>query len=163
MSLTHDRLREVLRYNKRTGVFTWKVAAAHRRKAGDVAGNGSGYQGRRRIRIDGTLYYAYRLAWFYVMGSWPENKIDHRNGDPTDDRWTNLRDVTHGVNMQNQRRATRRNATGLLGAHVTREGRFTSSITTDHKKKRLGSFDSAEAAHEAYLKEKRRSHPGCTI
>ncbi|HSV48409.1 MAG TPA: HNH endonuclease [Ramlibacter sp.] len=116
-----------------------------------------------RIRIDGQLYYRYRLAWFYMTGIWPSHGIDHRNGDSSDDRWENLRDVTQSVNMQNLKRAPRHSSTGLLGAHRTRYGTFESTIQANKRKRRLGTFESPEEAHAAYLTAKRQDHPGNTL
>jgi len=44
----------------------------------------------------------HRLAWLLQTGSWPSNEIDHINGVRDDNRWSNLRDVSRAVNMQNQ-------------------------------------------------------------
>jgi hypothetical protein len=100
--LTHERLREVLIYERATGLFRWRTKISKKTIIGEIAGcltrEGSGYQ-RVRIRIDGTLYKAHRLAWFYETGQWPEHEIDHINGDATDNRFQNLRDVTHRENQ----------------------------------------------------------------
>ena len=36
--LTHSRLREVLRYDRRTGIFTWRAPASHCVRVGARAG-----------------------------------------------------------------------------------------------------------------------------
>ena len=100
-----DRLHDVLHYDPLTGVFRWRVARGSR-AAGDVAGGISG-AGYRQIGIDGRYYQASRLAWLYTTGEWPDGEIDHKNGVHDDNRWDNLRDVTHTENNQNQRRAPR--------------------------------------------------------
>lgn len=161
-TLTHARLLQALRYEPTTGKFFWRIRAAHRRFPGEPAGSPS-KDGRIRIRIDGTLYYGYRLAWFYMTGAWPANNVDHINGDQTDDRWENLRDVTQAINLQNQRRAPKHSRTGRLGVHATPDGRFTSEIKAGKTRLRLGTHDTPDAAEAAYLKAKRTLHPGSTI
>lgn len=149
--LTQVRLREVLRYNQRTGVFTWRVQLAHRVKPGDVAGcNDSGYQ---RIRVDGRLYYAHRLAWLYVTGTWPRHNIDHRIS--LSNRFKNLRDVVQRTNTENQRRT--------VGATRLPDGRWKAQIKVAQKNHALGVFKTKTLARRAYLKAKRQLHVGCTL
>ncbi len=86
--LTQARLREVLQYNPRTGVFRWRRdAGTFNPMKGKIAG-GRKPPGRLTIRIDFKNYYAHRLAWLYVHGVWPPSKIDHKNDDGLDNRRT---------------------------------------------------------------------------
>ena len=159
--LTYERLREVLHYDPETGVFTRLVRTSNRIKVGDVAGCSAG-DGYVQIRVDGVRYLAHRLAFLWMTGEWPRDMIDHINGVRDDNRFANLRPATRAENMQNQRRAMSNSQTGLLG--VTRVGkRFMATIQVDGRKIHIGTFDTPEQAHEAYLAAKRRLHPGCTI
>jgi hypothetical protein len=162
IKLTAERLRQALHYEPMTGEFTWLIRGAHRRNPGDAAGSPS-KDGRIRIRIDGELFYRYRLAWMYMTGQWPTFHIDHINGNQTDDRWLNLRDVTQSVNLQNLRHAPKHSTTGLLGAHRRSHGRFESQIQLAGRRYFLGTFDTPEESHAAYLKAKRKYHEGCTL
>ena len=159
--LTQERLKEVLHYDPKTGNFTRLVRTSARIKIGDIAGSNRG-GGRRQISVNGKIYLSSRLAWLYMTGAWPANQIDHKNGVRGDDRFSNLRDVDGFINQQNRRRAQNGNKTGLLGAHVAR-GRYESRIMVNGKNHWLGSYQTAELAHAAYLKVKRKFHPGCTI
>lgn len=161
-TLTQTKLRFLLDYDQTTGVFTWRVNKPPRAKAGDrpMSPTKAGYL---RVRIDNHLYYQHRLAWLYVNGTWPSGKIDHINGDVRDNRIGNLRDVDHRTNLQNLRSPHSDNRTGKLGVSRTEAGKYTASIKVQNKRIRLGRFDSAEAAHEAYLLAKRELHKGCTI
>lgn len=124
--ITQKRLHELLDYSPDTGLFTWKVARAGRIKAGDVAGNlnNTGYI---QITVDGTAYYAHRLAWLYIHGKFPENHIDHINGVRDDNRISNLRDVTPQENTSTllSRKNTSDNMplgkTGVKGVSVHRK------------------------------------------
>lgn len=161
MSLTQAKLKELLRYEPLTGLFTWLVQKSNRVCVGGVAGviNDRGYI---QIKIDGSAYKAHRLAWLYMTGAWPQLEIDHKNGIRNDNKWRNLRDVTRFINHQNQRKAQRHNKTGFLG--VTQRGKhFPATITVNKKSCSLGTYLTPELAHEAYLKAKRELHEGCAI
>lgn len=160
--LTAQRLRELLHYDPDTGVFTRAVSQKGRNgRAGCVAG-GKTDSGYIRIGIHNRLHMAHRLAWLYVFGAWPAGVVDHIDGDKTNNRIENLRDVSTSVNMQNQRTAQAKNASGFLG--VTRHGnRFEASIKLNGVNHYIGSYATPETAHEAYVSVKREIHDGCTI
>lgn len=159
--MNQERLKEFLKYDPETGIFRWRSRPInHRVDVGDVAG----YSGERgvQIRIDGVLHLAHRLAWLYMTGSFPKLHIDHKNGDPQDNRWKNLRDVSRSVNLQNQRHARKNNTTGMLGVARNRN-RFKAVIVVKGAPINLGTFKTPEEAHEVYLEAKRKFHQGCTI
>jgi len=158
--LTIDRLHQVVDYNQKTGVFIWKHRERHKNTIGQVATKSHMYE-YLGICIDGVRYPAHRLAWLYVHGEWPK-MIDHVNGCKTDNKIENLRSVSAKTNTQNIRKATKRNLTGLLGVYLF-NGKYKSCIRVNKKTVHLGTFDSKESAHEAYLIAKRTHHIGCTI
>lgn len=160
--LTQDRLKAVLDYNPETGVFVWKEWRGGKAHAGTAAGRLSrGYVG---IGVDGRRYRAHRLAWLYVTGEWPADEIDHINGAKADNRWVNLRQADRSINNQNRVRAHRNNTTGVLGVRpMLGTTRFFASIRIRGRSIHLGTFDTTEQAHAAYLDAKRREHAGCTI
>lgn len=162
-NLTPERLREVLRYEPETGIFYWKIRTSNRVKLGAEAGSRvDADRAYIRIAVDGVLYYAHRLAWFYVYGEWPSKDVDHINGDKADNRISNLRDVARSTNMENWRNVVRNTKAGLLG--VTRDKtKYVAAIHCAGKAKRLGSFDTPEEAHKAYLDAKRKLHKGNTL
>lgn len=158
--LTVERLREVLIYDQETGVFVWRIWRNGRTPEGMQAGKTQ--NGYRRIRIDGRSHMAHRLAWFYMNGTWPTHLIDHINGDRSDNRISNLRDVTFRVNKQNMRKARSDNKTGFLG--VSKCGsKFKAEIEIDGTRNYLGLFDTALLAYGAYVERKRQLHEGCTL
>jgi hypothetical protein len=159
--LTAHQLRELLAYDPITGVFTRLARTANSVKVGSVAGSddGSGYL---RICVSGSVQKAHRLAWLYVYGLWPTGDIDHIDGNPSNNRIANLRDVTTSVNMQNQRRARSDNASGFLGVSRVKD-RWRADINTNGKSFYIGLFDSPAVAHAAYIDAKRELHEGNTI
>lgn len=162
--LNHERLLAVLHYNPNTGIFIRRISLGNKALVGSVAGSvhRSGYV---RLMVDGTLYLAHRLAWFYMTGQWPRELIDHINMDRADNRWANLRDASAQVNQQNKSLARVGTASGLLGVWRAggRSKKWTTSITANGVRKYLGKFATPELAHAAYIAAKRALHEGCTI
>lgn len=113
-----------------------------------------GVSGRyHNIKLDKKLYTASRLAFLFMVGSFPTNVVDHINGDSYDNRWSNLRDCTANENQQN-RLAMR---PGFTGAHKHRN-KFTAEIMANKTRYYLGSFNTVEEAHAAYMKAKQQLH-----
>lgn len=154
MMLTLERLREVLSYDPATGIFTWLVQLAPRGKVGAEAGHrtkGPTNIGRRQIRIDGVLYLAHRLAWFYVHGEWPKVILDHKNVDPSYNAINNLRLANSTLNQINSR-APKTNTSGVKGVHWDQSrGKWAAFIRINCRQTLLGRFPTKELAAAAYL------------
>lgn len=147
--LTRRRLKELLIYDPRTGIFRWRVRRSGVPIAGMVAGS-PGPKGHILITINGRKYKASRLAVFWMTGRWPRQQVDHRDTDPGNDRWKNLRLATNAENCRNRSRF-RNNTTGFKGVSFHRlTGKYQAAIRKDYRRIHLGLFGSARAAHEAY-------------
>jgi hypothetical protein len=144
-------------YDPETGHFTWKVQRSGKTKAGMRAGtkNRLGYI---NLRIDYRGFGAHRVAWAMQYGVWPNGDIDHINGIRDDNRIVNLRDVSRGSNLQNQRRAHRDSKSGILGVKANKCGTFSAMITSQYKLHSLGTFNTAAEASAAYQSAKRLLH-----
>lgn len=152
-------LRALLEYSPKTGQFVRLVDVSNAR-AGQVAGT-LHKRGYLHIRVGGIIFKAHRLAFLWMTGAWPAGEVDHINGIKTDNRWSNLRDATAFINAQNHQKARSDSKTGLRGASFcARAGKFVGQIQTRGKKKTLGYFESAEAAHAAYMQAKKTLHEG---
>lgn len=158
--ITAERLRQLVRYDQETGHFIRNIKTAPRAIVDRPTG--ADHNGYLAMSLDCRRYYLHRLAWLYMVGEWPRNKIDHIDGNRKNNVWANLRDVSDMVSAQNMRRASKNNAVGLLGVYKKRK-RFVARIYTSGKQIVVGSFDSPEEAHAAYVTAKRRHHIGCTI
>ncbi len=159
-SFSHADLLNLLFYNSETGHFFCR-SPRHKTKIGEIADRADSY-GRRTVFVFGKRYFAHRLAWFYVHGSFPDGCIDHINNNHADNRIQNLRVGTHAENMQNHTRARSDSKSNLIGVSL-HQGKWRADIVYQRKKTYLGAFDTKEDAHQAYLNAKRLMHPFCTI
>jgi len=159
--IDYETLKNMLDYDPVTGLFHWRVYRNWQAKPGDRAGTIDS-KGHRQIRIFNVAHLAHRLAWLYVHGVMPTDVLDHINGNKDDNRIANLRDVVTAVNCQNELRARANNTCGVLGVTEKRYS-FVAQIYANGKKIYLGSFRTAQAAHEAYISAKRELHPGNTL
>lgn len=169
--LTTQEILSLVFYDCESGNFYWsntiESKGAGKGKRGHIKGDvasrkaANGYLG---VTINSVPVLCHRLAWFLTYGKWPDGDIDHKNGVRTDNRISNLRDVPRSINMQNLRSSHSDTESRLLGAYLDkRRGYWYSKIHKDGKTTDLGSFKTAQEAHQAYLDAKRRIHEGCTI
>lgn len=154
--ITWAHLRTIVRYNKKTGRFTWvrrnKMPArviesfsVRNGEAGAIRSNGYWY-----VAIDGKSYLRARLAHFYVTGYWPQ-EIDHKNRNTADDRWCNIREATRQTNMANTRRYST-NTSGHKGVHWDKaRKKWMAHITVQYKYIMLGRFAKKSDAIRARL------------
>jgi hypothetical protein len=135
-----------LEYNADTGEFL-------RRHAGGL--NKEGY---RYISIDGRSYRASRLAYLYMTGEWPEHQIDHKNVNPGDDSWDNLREATQSQNKRNSKKY-KNNTTGYKCVYWDADRNcYTVRMAMNGKRLRLGRYSTIEEAHQAYLAKVQELH-----
>lgn len=144
----------MLHYNPQTGVFTWLQAESIRVRAGTEAGATPSPRGYRRIQIDKVRYYAHVLAWFYMMGTWRPDEIDHKDRDGLNNRWNNLRLATRKQNNENKMQYRRKNP-GVKGVYQS-GSKWYASIMHNKTQHYLGTFETlAEAQVARRAAEKR--------
>tara|TARA_R110002153_G_scaffold7566_1_gene33911 strand:- start:361 stop:846 length:486 start_codon:yes stop_codon:yes gene_type:complete len=106
------------------------------------------------ISIDGTkrIFKKHRLMYklhnpdWDILDSSRDNHIDHINGIPLDNRIENLRVVTHQENHFNETKAK--------GYYLRPNGRYQACIRIDNKLIALGTYDTEQQAHQAYINAK---------
>ena len=156
-------LRQLLRYEAGTGKLFWRTRpalffrdAGHSAEhscnrwnatyAGKEAFTEVSAKGYRRGVILGEGYAAHRIIWSIAYGSPPAGEIDHINGNKTDNRLENLRDVTRLENSRNAR-LSRSNKSGCPGVSWDkRERRWVARIRIGEKRLGLGYFLTLEEA-----------------
>lgn len=148
------KLIEAFSYDPESGILFY-------RGSGRIASNKDD-RGYIRVSYHGKILKAHRVAWAIYHGIMPCLDIDHINGVKSDNRIGNLREVSHRQNQQNRRSAQSNNLCGFLGVQK-RGNRYRATIKSGGKNITLGTFNSPEEAHDAYLKSKRELHLGCSI
>lgn len=109
MELSQQEVHRLLDYDAATGELRWKYIenptsradkVRNSRFAGRIAGTPHRSSGGITIRIDGVAHLAHRLIWLIMTGELPEC-VNHRNGDQSDNRWSNLRQATQSEVISN--------------------------------------------------------------
>jgi hypothetical protein len=148
---TVGKLREFLRYEPETGKLFWLERQNSDKWwnsfcAGKEAFRSTDKHGYRSGHFLGRQYKAHRVVWALVHGEWPADEIDHINGNPGDNRISNLRVVTRAQNMKNIRRLAK-NTSGVVGVSWDNiNSNWRASIKVNGRCINLGRYKSFEAA-----------------
>jgi len=158
--MTQKQAKKIWKYNPETGELTWKVARGNA-KPGGKAGNPD-KRGYLRVQYKGKKYLVHRLAWLIVHGYLPENQVDHIDRDPSNNRLSNLREVTASCNMKNASKLSN-NTSGVTGVHLFKKtGQWTAFIRVNGHLFHLGLFsDFREAVIARHKAEVKHNWPGC--
>ena len=151
-----SELRRLVHYDPETGVFTHRVTGKGR-IAGRIAGN-TRSDGYLQIRVANVCTYGHRLAWQYVTGCAPDFDIDHIDGDPANNRFSNLRRASNSENRMNSRTHSR-NTSGVKGVTWSKlRGKWQAQIGVGGRNLYLGIFDSIEEAAEVVRSNRVKLH-----
>ena len=133
----------VLRWNWRNDT----PCNINRRTAGNPAGTTDGH-GHRHVTVRGAFYQVHRIVWALANGADPyPHGIDHKNGDRSDNRPSNLRLAGQALNVVN---SAARGKLNCKGAYQNRPGSFVAQTKINGRTKYLGKYATAEEAHEVY-------------
>lgn len=154
--VTQEELKRLFSYDPETGLFT-RLIGRQGVAAGTIAGTRM-LNGYTAISIKPKKYYAHRLAWLYMTGEWPEDLLDHINGDPADNRFQNLRPALKCQNSFNSKRNTR-NKSGVKGVcwHKAMK-KWHVQLRFNGKQQNLGFFDNLDVAAEFVRKAREQYH-----
>jgi hypothetical protein len=150
ITLTQERLKDLLHYDPETGIFAWipgkggKGRPFRSRRAGTI--NPEGYQ---RIQIDGAIYQGSALAYLYILGSFPKGQIDHIDRNASNDAWDNLRPATQNQNKANSG-TYRNNGLGVKGVRRHRNGQYEARLRFHGSLVYLGCYRTIEDAKAVY-------------
>lgn len=147
--ITQERLKELLDYDKITGIFTWKATRRAKREGGIAGSDQKNHDGKiyRNITIDYKKYSAHALAWLYVYNEYPD-MLDHKDTNSLNNTISNLRKCTFSQNNSNHT-VRKTNKLGVKGVTKCRN-KYRATITKDNKRIHLGCFNTIEEAADAY-------------
>ena len=153
-----ELLRQLLRYEPDTGKLYWKERTPNMFKrerdckgwnlkfSGKEAFTAKTANGYHHGAINCTNYYAHRIIFSMAYGSLSHGEIDHVNGDKSDNRLGNLREVSHAENMKNAK-IQKNNVSGFSGVHYEMSSRkWRATISVDGKVKGVGRFSNKDDA-----------------
>lgn len=164
-ALTATTARELLDYKPRSGklywrkrprrYFTsqWQWRAWNAKHAGKEAFTAYSDK-KRKVRSGGLLgkgYLAHHIIFLWMTGRWPEPEVDHEDGNPENNRWSNLKESTRTGNNRNQC-LRKDNKSGYVGIHETKAGNFAVDISS----RRIGTFPNLSSAIKARQTEQRK-------
>ena len=124
--ISHALARLLYDYDPKTGIVTHRFNRSPRARQGKRAGGVNPTNGYRDIKADKVRMLEHRFIYFWMTGSLPKADIDHVNNVRDDNRWDNLRAVSHKENQQN-RIDTKRNG-GLYDKNARRRSRYKTDI-----------------------------------
>jgi hypothetical protein len=156
-------IRSIVSYDQETGevLWTWSddpsdpTAPRH-----EVPAHFQGKDGRQFILVMGYPIPVQYVAWIYMTGEWPIKTVDHKDCDPSNNRWKNLREATRSQQLYNTRkRRILIAASKIKGVWFDKaRGKWSSQICIDGKRYHLGRFDREEDAAKAYRGAALRLH-----
>lgn len=152
--------REYFSYDAKSGELRWRKTDNRKIAIGALAGCPEPSAGGRiKVGFRYRKIRAHIIIWAYQMGKWPTKEVDHINHDPSDNRWSNLREATKAENMWNMR-TPKRNKSGSKGVFYDRRYRhpWLAKIRANNKIYTIGRFDTKKAATDAYQKASRKLH-----
>ena len=159
-NLAREIFSEFVDYNAENGKMFWKVRDKkwfhkegvwkrwNSRYSKNEVGSVNHY-GYRVFAVFNRLYHVSRVAWLLSTGAWPEQEIDHIDGNKTNNRLSNLREATRQENGRNKHYAY--GEVPLKGVSKYKH-KYRAHLGVDKKQVHLGYFDDAESAHAAYRK-----------
>lgn len=140
-------LRKLVSYDCDTGIIKWlprqelsRLDKMWNTQRAAKPINSISSEGYIRLTVGQRSLYAHRVAFALYHEKWPSGVIDHINGNRTDNRIANLRDVTRCDNVRNCRLSAT-NKSGFTGVRfIEKRNKWRSEIRVFDKRYFLGEF-----------------------
>lgn len=135
------------RYDRVSGIL-FRIYSDREEKAGTYS-----FQKNKKTRyisvcFNNRLYRSHHIIWLLCYGYWPTMQIDHIDGDGTNNRIENLRDVDLLINLHNRSKQIN-NTSGHNGVYKRPNGKWCSKIGVCGGLIHLGTFKSKQEALKA--------------
>jgi len=134
-----------------SGRLVWKVSPKmHPRMLGKEAGAPrSSRKPYWYVKRDTLPIKRSWLVWLWAQHKWPDEMLDHIDGNSLNDRADNLREATTYQNAWNHKRRSRR-INLPMGVRSMPSGRFEARISHMKTQHHLGSYATPAEAEAAY-------------
>lgn len=160
--ISPELLKKLLRYEPETGKLFWLKRTSDMFESGKLPAQhrcniwNSKYAGKEAFCIDGNGYItgkifntylkAHRVAWALFYGEFPNEQIDHIDGNRANNKISNLRAVSQAENSKNAK-LTDANTSGVVGVWwYKRREKWCAEIMCNYKKIHLGYFNEFQEA-----------------
>ena len=153
-----EYLRACFDYDPETGDLRWKVRPREHFATDQSCGRwNTMFAGKlarwvdnkyHRVTVDWKEYKAHRIIWKLVTGDEPPEMIDHKDGNPSNNRFSNLRATTYHGQAWNRRLRTD-NTSGQQGVWRS-GGKWQAGIVVKGARHHLGLFSTVEEASAVY-------------
>jgi PBP1b-binding outer membrane lipoprotein LpoB len=153
--ITQAELLELFDY--KNGEIYWKKTFSKKTKIGNKAGRKQSL-GYIQVNVNKKSYLAHRIIFAMHNGCFPKF-IDHINGNKSDNRIENLREVTASQNLQNTKKPIT-NTSGYKNVyfHPSRN-KWQVKLVVNKTNKSFGYYDDLELA-DLVAQEARNKHFG---
>ena len=129
--------------------LSWTVSPRADINVGSPAFTSVGKSGYYHGYCSGKYYQAHRVVFYLTHGYWPK-VVDHVDGNRLNNAPANLRGTTQVENMHNQQ---------VVRGFIKDRGKFRARIHVGGRYISLGTYNTEEEAHAAYLIGKKQHHP----
>lgn len=137
--LSHADVLDMFIYDSESGLLTRRKWTSNRTVGAPVGSPNK--DGHLKTTIRGKSYLVHRVIWLMNYGEWPAGCVDHIDGDPANNRLSNLRIASKSENGRN-RGISVLNTSGCTGVcWLSKLGRWQAQIKTDEGHKCLGQFE----------------------
>ena len=138
-------------WEMRDGVLLWKRNANGGKKVGDPVGLATLKNGHQNCFLTFSKklsgYSVGQIAWFLYTGKWPDGEVDHKDCNPKNNLFENLRVASRSEQCMN--RISGRKGRANKGVYKRDYGnKWSAQIWVNKRCVNLGTFDSEDEAVE---------------